>query len=170
MSKKSFFWVSTGLLTLIVSLAIAFAEKSPAPPVSPDAPPPPVFVKSSELQWKDASPALPKGAKVAVAFGDPAKGAYAQFVKIPKGYIFRPHYHTQPEWVAVISGRLAAGFGSEIDFNSAKELSAGGSGYIPPGTPHWAMARTEVLFYQYVAGIASVNYLNSADDPRAKPH
>ncbi len=165
MLKKRFLGILIAVPAIIFLLSLETKEQSPIP----STPPPPVLLKSGDLKWKDAPPAIPKGAKAALVYGEPLTGPYAQFVKVPKGYVFRPHYHTQNEWVTVISGRILTGFGTEIDMSAGKELTAGGFGYIPAGTGHWAMAREETVFYQYVGGIASMNYYNQADDPRSKP-
>ncbi|HLG94158.1 MAG TPA: cupin domain-containing protein, partial [candidate division Zixibacteria bacterium] len=120
----------------------------------------------SDLQWKDAPPAVPAGANVALVYGNPTTGPYAQFVKVPKGYTFKPHFHEQNESVALISGTVVAGFGNKIDEKSGKALTAGSYGFIPAGTAHWAVAKTDAMFYQHVSGPASVTYIHPEDDPR----
>jgi hypothetical protein len=68
--------------------------------------------------------------------------------------------------VALISGTVVAGFGDKIDEKSGKTLAAGGYGFIPAGAAHWAVAKTEAMFYQHISGPASVTYVNPQDDPR----
>lgn len=168
MLKKPFVWIFSGALTLIATLSMVLAEQNPGGS-APGSPPQPVLLKSGDLKWAEAPPTVPKGARMALVYGDPATGPYAQFVKIPKGYVFRPHFHSQNEWVTIISGRMAAGFGTEMDMSAGKELSAGGFAFIPTGTPHWAVAKSDVLFYQQVGGAASISYVDRSDDPRGKP-
>ena len=165
MSKKFLIWVSLGILTLIFSSILLFAQEEPTMPQA-DATPPPIFLRPSDLHWKDAPPAVPKGAKVALVYGNSASGPYAQFVKVPKGYTFKPHFHAQNESVALTSGTIVAGFGDKIDEKSGKALTAGSYGFIPAGTAHWAVAKTDAMFYQHVSGPASVTYVDPQDDPR----
>jgi quercetin dioxygenase-like cupin family protein len=169
MSKKIFVWMPSVLAALTLVLACARAQDKPGSSVPPPPPVPPVFLNASDLVWADAPPALPPGAKVAVVHGEPLKGPYSQFVKVPNGYVFPPHRHEQNEWVTLISGTVVAGFGEKINEDSGAVLTAGGYGYLPAGTPHWAVAKTDVFFYQHVGGAASIAYLNPADDPRSKP-
>ncbi|MCI0405671.1 MAG: cupin domain-containing protein [candidate division Zixibacteria bacterium] len=165
MSKKFLIWVVFGILMLISSFLLLFAQEEPTMP-QVDMTPPPVFLKPSDLQWKDAPPAVPAGAKVALVYGNPASGPYAQFVKIPKGFTFKPHFHEQNESVALISGTVTAGFGDKIDEKTGTALKTGGYGFIPAGMAHWAVAKTDAIFYQHVSGPASVTYVHPADDPR----
>lgn len=169
MSKKLFVWMPPTLAALTLFLVCARAQEKPGSSAPPVPPSPPVFLNDTDLVWADAPPAVPPGAQVAVVHGEPLKGAYSQFVKIPKGYVFPPHRHEQTEWVALVSGTVVAGFGEKINEDSGTVLTAGGYGFIPAGTPHWAIAKTDVLFYQHVGGAASITYVNPADDPRSKP-
>ncbi len=165
MSKKFLLGFSVGFLILIFSGILLFAQEEPSLPIA-DVISPPVFLKPSDLQWKDAPPAVPTGAKVALVSGSPASGPYAQFVKVPKGHIFKPHFHEQNEAVVLISGTVVAGLGDKIDEKSGKALTAGGYGFIPAGTHHWAVAKTDAMFYQHISGPASVTYIHPEDDPR----
>ena len=166
MSKKFLIWLSLGILGLIFSFIFLFAQEEPSIP-KVDVTPPPVFLKPADLHWADGPAAVPKGAKVALVYGNPAKGPYAQFVKVPKGYTFKPHFHGENESVALISGTVVAGFGDKIDLKSGTTLSAGGYGFIPAGTAHWAVAKTDAMFYQHVSGPASTTYVHPEDDPRS---
>src|SRR5262245_57928021 len=53
-----------------------------------------IIVKSPDLQWADAPPGLPKGAKVAVIEGNPGKaGLFTMRGQIPANYRIMPHTH-----------------------------------------------------------------------------
>ena len=63
------------------------------------------IVAPNEVKWSPAPPSVPKGAEVAVLYGDPSKdGPFAMRLKMPKGYAIPPHSHPKPEIVTVISG------------------------------------------------------------------
>ena len=45
--------------------------------------------------------------KISPAFGDPSKGAHSTFVKMPAGFVSKPHTHTADYYAVVISGVVA---------------------------------------------------------------
>ncbi len=165
MSKKLLICILLGVLFLVSAFILLFAQEEQSLPIG-NVSPPPVFLRPSDLQWKDAPPAVPAGAKVALVSGNPASGPYAQFVKVPRGYTFKPHFHEQNESVALISGTVVAGRGDKINEKAGTVLKAGGYGFIPAGTHHWAVAKTDAMFYQHISGPASVTYIHPEDDPR----
>src|SRR5438105_14946655 len=71
------------------------------------------------LQWGDAPPVLPKGAKLAVLQGDPTKpGPYVMRLSMPANYKIAPHSHTQTENVTIMSGTVLVGMGDAFDSKS----------------------------------------------------
>src|SRR5262245_39983754 len=59
-----------------------------------------VLVTPADVKWQDGPPALPKGAKVAVLEGDPAReGPFVMRAKLPDGYRIAPHTHPKDERV-----------------------------------------------------------------------
>ena len=65
------------------------------------------IVAPNEVKWSPAPPSVPKGAEVAVLYGDPSKeGPFAMRLKMPKGYAIAPHTHPKPEIVTVILGHV----------------------------------------------------------------
>src|SRR5690242_5869544 len=51
-----------------------------------------VMVTPGDLKWQDGPPSLPKGCKVAVLEGDPAKaGPFVMRAKLPDGYKIPAH-------------------------------------------------------------------------------
>lgn len=57
----------------------------------------------AEIQWKDGPPSLPKGAKIAVLEGDPAKeGMFVMRVRVPDGFHIPAHTHPKAERVTII--------------------------------------------------------------------
>jgi hypothetical protein len=74
------------LATILVAARVAPGQQSGHQIFRPD-----------DIQWKDASAALPKGAKVAVLEGDPTKDEpFAMRLKFPDGYRVMPHSTERP--------------------------------------------------------------------------
>ena len=74
------------------------------------------IVTANDVKWSAGPPSLPKGAEMAVLFGDPSKeGIFAMRLKLPKGYQIAPHSHPKPEVVTVISGTFRIGMGEKAD-------------------------------------------------------
>jgi quercetin dioxygenase-like cupin family protein len=62
------------------------------------------FVAGSDLKWGDV-PDRP-GVKLAVAQGDPAKGASHFFIKLPAGFSVPLHHHSPDHYVIVVAGTV----------------------------------------------------------------
>jgi quercetin dioxygenase-like cupin family protein len=121
------------------------------------------------LAWRDGPPSLPRGAKMAVLEGDPAKpGPFVFRVKVPDGYRIPPHTHPKPERVTVISGTFHLGMGDTFDPAKGQELPAGTYGTWPPGMKHFVWVTGETVVQFHGDGPWTINYLNPADDPRNK--
>jgi hypothetical protein len=59
---------------------------------------------------------LPKGAKMILLEGDPAKdGPFVMRVKMPDGFKIMPHTHPKDERVTVLAGTLYLGMGAKFD-------------------------------------------------------
>lgn len=126
-----------------------------------------VMVMPAELNWVDAPPGLPAGAKVAVLSGDPSKeGLFSIRLKFPANYIIPAHSHPTDEHVSVLSGTLALGMGDKLDNKKMKSLSAGGYALLPHNMNHYAMAKVETIIQLYGMGPFAITYVNPADDPR----
>src|SRR5947209_229230 len=121
------------------------------------------------IVWKDGPPSLPPGAKMAVLEGDPAKpGPFVFRVKVPDGYRVPPHTHPKPERVTVIAGTFHLGMGETFDPAKGRAIPAGSYGTWPPGMKHFAWVTGETVVQFHGDGPWTINYLNPADDPRAK--
>jgi len=150
-----------GLLT-----AVAFAALLPLAAYAED---PTVIASPATLKWAAAPPALPKGAQLAVLFGDPTKeGQFAIRAKFPSGWKIGPHTHPNDESVTVISGTLHIGFGDKPDPAKANTITAGGFFHIPKGTPHYAWVTGATVIQNNSVGPGGYTYINAADDPRNK--
>ena len=70
------------------------------------------MVTPDQIKWGPAPDVLPKGAQVAVIFGDPRKeGLFAMRLKLPAGYKVAPHTHPCIEFGDGLIGNLQAGHG-----------------------------------------------------------
>jgi mannose-6-phosphate isomerase-like protein (cupin superfamily) len=94
-----------------------------------------VVSPASEVKWMD-NPAM-KGAAQAVLWGDPAKGAYGAFKKVPGGTVLGPHTHANDQRAIMISGTMEFNFEGE----AKKELGAGSYVSIPGGAVHDATCK-----------------------------
>jgi quercetin dioxygenase-like cupin family protein len=121
----------------------------------------------NELQWGDAPPSLPAGAKMAVLDGDPTKpGSFTIRLKAAAGYRVPPHTHPTAERVTVISGSFRIGMGDKLDDASAQEMAPGSFVVLPAGMKHFAASNTESVVQINSEGPFQINYLNPSDDPR----
>jgi quercetin dioxygenase-like cupin family protein len=125
------------------------------------------FFAPDQLQWKDAPPSLPPGAKAAVLEGDPRQeGLFTMRLQIPKGYRIPPHWHPAFEHVTVISGAFHMGLGDTFDASKGHRIGAGGFTWMAPGTRHFAWVEEETVVQVHGMGPWQLYYVNPADDPR----
>jgi len=129
------------------------------------------MVVPTNLTWKDGPGSLPKGAKVAVLEGDPAKaGPFTLRFNLPSNYKIPPHWHPAVEHVTVISGTFSMGLGETFDETKASQLPVGGFAVMEIGTRHFAFTKENGATVQlHGVGPWGINYVNPEDDPRGKP-
>ena len=82
------------------------------------------------MKWGSSLPGLPAGAQTAVLSGDPNKAgeAFTISVKMPDGYVVRPHWHPTAENMVVISGNMKVGTGDSFNEASMTELGPAAMG------------------------------------------
>jgi quercetin dioxygenase-like cupin family protein len=125
------------------------------------------LIAPQDIRWLPAPPSLPKGAEMAVLFGDPSKeGLFAMRLKLPNGYQIPPHSHPKSEVVTVISGTFRVGMGDTADPGKAQALPAGGVFTVSPGMAHYAGADGDTVVQLNSTGPWSITYVNPKDDPR----
>jgi quercetin dioxygenase-like cupin family protein len=125
--------------------------------------------KPEALKWSDAQ-GLPKGAKIAVLVGDPAKAeTFVVLAKFPPHYKVPPHTHPAAELITIISGSLGNGMGEQFDMKKGEVLKAGASYTLPANHAHFVWTTDKPTILQLVAsGPWGLTYINPADDPRNK--
>ena len=122
-----------------------------------------------QIQWVDAPPMLPAGAKMAVLKGDPGdESIFTVRLSFPAGYKIMPHWHPAYENVTVISGTAWLGTGSTFDKTKAQKLPAGSFTSIPPKHHHFAWAETDCVVQLTGMGPWQLYYVNPDDDPQMK--
>lgn len=120
----------------------------------------------SDIQWSDAPPVLPAGAKVAVLEGDPAKpGYFAMRLRMPDGYKIMPHWHPNVERVTIISGSLSLGLGETFDESKGHAMTAGTYATMQPEVRHFAWTTGETEIQITTLGPWKLVYVNPKDDP-----
>lgn len=98
-----------------------------------------------------------KGAKFAVLQGGPGQpGPYEVRLSVPAGYRVQPHWHSQAENVAVISGSVMIGMGDKWDAKALKIQKAGSFGSIPAKTKHFAMFKVPTVIQIHGEGPLSI--------------
>ena len=129
----------TALGFAVMFLLVSFAVASDTAPVP---------VPSANLKWADLDPKGAPGVKIAPVWGDPTKGAFGAFLKMPAGFTAPLHTHTNTFKIVVVKGTFIQGP------EGAKSFSLGpGSYLLQPGgnyrhTTGCGKASTCVFFVQ----------------------
>ena len=90
-----------------------------------------VLWPAAAIKWTDSTVA--PGAKVAVLWGDPTKGAYGALKQVPGGTVLAAHTHTRDSHVVIVKGSLT------LDMEGKKTTVGPGSfTMIPGGLAHSA--------------------------------
>jgi ketosteroid isomerase-like protein/quercetin dioxygenase-like cupin family protein len=126
-----------------------------------------VMVSPPAIQWGDAPPSLPPGAKMAVVSGDPTQAVpFVVRAQMPAGYRVPPHWHPTDEHVTVLAGTVALGMGEQFDQSAMKDVSSGGYFVAPAEMRHFFMTKTAATIQVHGMGPFAVNYVSPTDDPR----
>jgi quercetin dioxygenase-like cupin family protein len=153
--------------TGLAALAFLAVTLAPGQEPTPSRAPSHVILNESELQWGDAPPALPPGAKMAVLQGDPSKGGvYTVRVKAKDGYKIPAHFHPTRENITVISGTFNIGMGDKLDESQATSVAAGGLASMPAQMHHYAWFKGDTEIQIHGVGPFTITYVNPKDDPR----
>src|SRR2546423_7081149 len=126
-------------------------------------------IKPEQVEWKDAPPSLPPGAKAVMLEGDPVKeGFFALRIMLPDGYQIAPHFHPGVERLTVIAGTFHLGMGEKFDKAATETLPTGTSTFMQPGMRHFAWAEGPTVVQITTVGPWGITYVNPSDDPRQK--
>ena len=150
------------LLVLSVGLLTPLRASSDAPAQADH-----LMVLPNQVEWKDAPPALPPGAKAAVLEGDPTKpGPFTLRIQMPKGYKIQPHTHPGVEHVTVLAGKFQMGLGDKWDDKALHDIPVAGFAVMQVGTKHFAGCKQACTVQVHGIGPWGITYVNPADDPR----
>lgn len=111
--------------------------------------------KDPLLKWSPCPPIFPKGCEVTVLHGDPANGRSDVFLRTPANYRLPPHWHTSPEHMILISGKLHVTY----EGHKPSVLRAGSYAYGPAKAKHEARCANAgpcVLFIAFESPIDAV--------------
>ena len=86
----------------------------------------------AQLKWGPCPPFLPKGCGIAVLHGDPAKGNFDVFLKVPAKSKIPLHWHTSPERMILVAGKLQVTY----DGQKMAVLTPGTYAYGPAKRTH----------------------------------
>lgn len=149
--------VMFGLVTL------AFSTMAPAAPAAPE----PILINAKNIKWGAAPPDLPKGAKVAVMFGDPtATGPYVMRISLPPKYKMPFHWHSQAARVTVISGTVYIASTETYDKKLAHAIKPGGFVIVPARAQSFVFTKRSAVVEFHGEGPFDVKYTNPSDDPQ----
>jgi hypothetical protein len=119
------------------------------------------------LKWMDGPDGLPKGSKIAVVSGDPAKkGPFTIQLKFPADYAVPAHHHPSKEVVTVLFGKLHYGMSDKLDMATAKTLTAGHTVTMKAMMNHWVHAPAAATVQVRGTGPFQIVYVDPKDDPR----
>jgi len=143
------------LLAVVLCAPLALAD-SPMAMLTP-----------ADIKWGDVPAVFPKGAKMAVLYGDPAKPGELFIVrmKMPAGYKIPAHWHPTDENITVISGTFNLGMGDKLDVAKSKAFPAGSFAVAPAKMNHFAIAKQAAIVEVSAIGPFAITYVNPADDP-----
>jgi len=128
-----------------------------------------IMFNETDIQWGDAPPSLPKGAKLTVLQGDPSKAEpFVIRAIFPSGYKVPAHWHPTAENVTVLKGSLYMGAGQKLDETNATLIETGGYASMPAKSPHYAFTKEGCTIQIHAMGPFVTNYINPADDPSKK--
>lgn len=121
-----------------------------------------------DAPWGPGPAAMPKGAKMIVVSGDPAKaGPYTIRLYYPPGYRVGSHRHPTDVSYKIINGGLTFGLGTD-KHSGIKSLTRGSSGTVPANTYYFASTSLGATMEFSGIGPLSIEYAKQKDDPRKK--
>jgi hypothetical protein len=108
-----------------------------------------IRVFPDQIQWDEAPPSLPQGAKVYILEGNPMQdGIFTMRVKFPPYYKLPAHWHPKDERVTVIEGAVYVGFGETMDTTAAQKFPQGSYYVNPVESHHYVYTQSEGVVMQ----------------------
>ena len=91
-----------------------------------------VAAADPSLNWGACPPIFPAGCAIAVLHGDPSKPNADVFLRVPSKYVIPAHWHTSPERMILVTGRLEVTYKGQ----AAATLDVGTYAYGPAKLAH----------------------------------
>jgi len=101
-----------GFALLLLVAACAQVERNPDETTGNS----PIPISAADLKWIDLDPTGAPGVKIATLWGDPTKGRFGAFFKLPAGFAAPLHTHTNPMKVVMVSGTYIQGPDGAAEF------------------------------------------------------
>jgi quercetin dioxygenase-like cupin family protein len=101
----------------------------------------------SGLQWGPCPAFLPKGCRIAVLHGDPAKANVDVFFKVPANERLPLHWHTSAERMVLVAGELRVTYEGQ----APAILKPGTYAYGPSRRPHSGLCTSAVACVLFIA-------------------
>jgi hypothetical protein len=118
------------------------------------------------LNWGPPPAGMPKGVKMIVVSGDPAKaGPYTIHLRFAPGYKIGPHRHPTEEKIKILAGGMTFGLGPSKE-TKVRSLSRGSNAVVPANTYHFASTSVGATVEFSGTGPFRIEYANAKDDPR----
>lgn len=138
-------------------------------PEMPPAAPPPlerVSMNAGDLKWAPPPPPAPQDVKVAVAWGDPGKGAFGAFFQFPKKFTTPMHHHGDANFrITVMQGGVKVSYAD----GTKHDVKAGGYFSEPAKVAHITEAPDGALFYLQSDGPFSLVPVDDKGNPLPPP-
>lgn len=117
-----------------------------------------VIWPAGEIKWVEST--TMKGAKTAVLWGDPAKGAFGALNKLPAGMELANHWHSFDRRVVGVSGTIWV----SVQGKPAKDMGAGSFASIPAKVPHSAGCKkgADCVYFEESTGKADMILVDAA--------
>ena len=144
-------------------VVVAFSTLAAAAPTQP---PEQVLINARSIRWSPAPLAFPKGAKVAVLYGDPgAAGPFVMRMLLPAKYRIPFHWHSQPEQLTVLSGELFVANDATYNKKYARAVKPGGFLYLPAKAQQYTFTKKATIVEVYGVGPFDIKYADPNNDP-----
>lgn len=151
---------------LVSAVGVVMLAASAAVPAADETASEQVVMNTKSIRWAAAPPSLPKGAKIAVLYGNPsAAGRYVMRIWLPAKYHIPLHYHSTPEQVTVISGALYVADDATYSKKYAHAVNAGGFAFLPAGAHQFVFTKRATVVEIHGAGPFEVKYVDPNEDP-----
>jgi quercetin dioxygenase-like cupin family protein len=149
-------------LKMVLMSGLLLAGASAGAPLSAQEPPVTWTAKDSKLKWGPCPEFLPKGCRIAVLHGDPAKNNADIFLRVPANSTLPRHWHTSPERMVLVSGELQVTY----DGQKTAVLKPGSYAYGPAKLPHKGECTKAGPCVLFIAFEAPVDAVPSEGEPK----